>query len=111
MLSFLLTTLAFFASLTCAQHEGIDNSVAKAPMKFLWPPQRQGYDNVFPNIKENVYCKATDDQAPCGGRPVGSRTDFPLTGGALAFVQGDDAFDAQVSISYKASISPCPFAA
>src|ERR1700726_3281882 len=47
--------------------------------------------------------QATDDQAPCGGRPVGSRTDFPLTGGALAFVQGDDTFDAQVRISYKAS--------
>jgi hypothetical protein len=31
-----------------------------------------------------------------------------LTGGALAFVDGEDAFDAQVAISYKASIHPVP---
>lgn len=49
MLSQLLT-LGFLAILAVGQHEGIDNSTAKAPMRFFWPTQRQGYDNVSPHL-------------------------------------------------------------
>jgi hypothetical protein len=33
-----------------AQHENIDTTTPKAPMRFLWPPQRTGYDNVYPSL-------------------------------------------------------------
>jgi len=42
-------------------------------------------------------------EAPCGGIAVGARTDFPITGGALAFIQQDESFDVEVRVAYTSS--------
>lgn len=59
------------------------------PAAFMWPPDREWSANM-------------DNTAPCGtSQGVGNRTDFPLTGGAVALVDQDEGYDVQLSISYQ----------
>ncbi|KAJ9137038.1 Cytokine inducing-glycoprotein [Pleurostoma richardsiae] len=59
------------------------------PAAFLWPSDR-------------VWSAALDNTAPCGSvAQVTNRTDFPLTGGYVALVDQEEAYDVQISISYS----------
>ncbi|KAM5349245.1 hypothetical protein ACJ41O_005752 [Fusarium nematophilum] len=59
------------------------------PAAFMWPPDR-------------VWSGDRDNEAPCGSRASpGNRTEFPLTGGAVALVAQDDYYNAKISISYS----------
>ncbi|POR37864.1 Cytokine inducing-glycoprotein [Tolypocladium paradoxum] len=89
------------ASAAAAQHE---HKVAKSPENpstasvtdnymgpaaFMWPADR-------------VWSGDMDNQAPCGSRASpGNRTNFPLTGGAVALVAQDDYYKSKISISYS----------
>ncbi|KAF5676544.1 glucoamylase III (alpha-1,4-glucan-glucosidase) [Fusarium heterosporum] len=64
------------------------------PAAFMWPPDR-------------VWSGDMDNKGPCGSRAsAGNRTEFPLTGGAVALVGQDDYYSSKISISY--SNGKCP---
>ncbi|KAF4949140.1 hypothetical protein FSARC_13578 [Fusarium sarcochroum] len=87
----LLLTLA---SLAYSQDDDVptDASVTDdemGPAAFMWPPDR-------------VWSGDMDNKAPCGSRSsTGNRTEFPLTGGAVALVAQDDYYNTKISISYS----------
>ncbi|KAM0351708.1 hypothetical protein ACHAPU_002718 [Fusarium lateritium] len=59
------------------------------PAAFMWPPDR-------------VWSGDMDNKGPCGSRASpGNRTEFPLTGGAIALVGQDDYYNSKISISYS----------
>ncbi|KAH7156730.1 hypothetical protein EDB81DRAFT_854787 [Dactylonectria macrodidyma] len=59
------------------------------PAAFMWPTDR-------------VWSGDMDNKSPCGSSAgAGNRTEFPLTGGALALVGQDDYYNAKISISYS----------
>ncbi|RMJ07058.1 hypothetical protein BHE90_003215 [Fusarium euwallaceae] len=63
------------------------------PAAFMWPADR-------------VWSGDVDNKAPCGSKAsAGNRTDFPLTGGAVALVAQDDYYNAKISISYSSDPS------
>ncbi|KAL2207813.1 hypothetical protein CC79DRAFT_1368670 [Sarocladium strictum] len=63
------------------------------PAAFMWPPDR-------------VWSAAADNQAPCGSvAGVGNRTNFPLSGGQIALVTQDDAWDVELSVAHVDSPS------
>ncbi|KAF4334932.1 WSC2 glucoamylase III (alpha-1 4-glucan-glucosidase) [Fusarium beomiforme] len=86
----LLLTLASFAF---GQDDIPTDATVKdedmGPAAFMWPPDR-------------VWSGDMDNKAPCGSRAsAGNRTDFPMTGGAVALVGQDDFYNAKISISYS----------
>ncbi|KAK3297354.1 uncharacterized protein B0H64DRAFT_391991 [Chaetomium fimeti] len=59
------------------------------PAAFFWPPDR-------------AWSEQTDNTAPCGSvTGVGNRTEFPLSGGKIAFTAQDDSYNTQLSISFS----------
>ncbi|KAH6641085.1 hypothetical protein F5144DRAFT_506062 [Chaetomium tenue] len=59
------------------------------PASFFWPPDR-------------AWSAQTDNTPPCGSSAgVGNRTEFPLSGGKIAFTAQDDSYDTQLSISFS----------
>ncbi|KAF4989116.1 hypothetical protein FGRMN_9359 [Fusarium graminum] len=59
------------------------------PAAFMWPPDR-------------VWSGDMDNKGPCGSRATaGNRTEFPLTGGAVALVGQDDYYNSKISIPYS----------
>ncbi|KAM7197125.1 hypothetical protein V8F33_005784 [Rhypophila sp. PSN 637] len=76
------------AALAC-QTMGQESAPEQGPAGFMWPPDR-------------VWSAAMDNTAPCGSADgVKSRTEFPLTGGAVALIAQDDSYSAQLSISFQ----------
>ncbi|KAH6850632.1 hypothetical protein B0I37DRAFT_444626 [Chaetomium sp. MPI-CAGE-AT-0009] len=59
------------------------------PAALFWPPDR-------------VWSEQTDNTPPCGSATgVGNRTEFPLSGGKIAFTAQDDSYNTQLSISFS----------
>ncbi|KAJ4248796.1 hypothetical protein NW762_012634 [Fusarium torreyae] len=89
--SLLLLTLATFAY---SQDDDVPTNASvtddeMGPAAFMWPPDR-------------VWSGDVDNKAPCGSRSsAGNRTEFPLTGGAVALVAQDDYYNSKISISYS----------
>ncbi|KAK4189125.1 hypothetical protein QBC35DRAFT_381054 [Podospora australis] len=64
-------------------------SEVQGPMGFMWPPDRH-------------WQESTDNTAPCGSNQgVVNRTDFPLTGGRVAFTAQDDSYHTELALSFK----------
>lgn len=89
MLSTTLYTavLTVFAAGAAAQGHGSGEEDKMGPVGFLWPEDRAWHADH-------------DNTAPCGSvAGVTVRTEFPLSGGAVALTIGDDAWDVSIALS------------
>ncbi|KAK9462320.1 uncharacterized protein V1516DRAFT_699606 [Lipomyces oligophaga] len=83
-----LLLLGSAAGLVAAQAHGEAGAQEMGPMAFLWPSDREWSDDY-------------DQNSPCGS-PIGAttRTEFPLTDGAVALVMQNDTWNIDVNIYY-----------
>ncbi|KAK4239393.1 hypothetical protein C8A03DRAFT_43000 [Achaetomium macrosporum] len=67
----------------------LSTSADMGPAAIMWPPDR-------------AWSAQADNTAPCGSvASVTNRTEFPLTGGKVAFVAQDDSYNTEISISFN----------
>lgn len=69
-----LTAATAASALSIAPRQAI-TSFDSSPISFEFPAGREGFSAADAN------------DAPCGGRPLGARTNFPLVGGDIALLQ------------------------
>lgn len=86
-----IASVVALASFSSAQEHGGVFAQSMGPVAFLWPQDRPWADD-------------NDNTGPCGAgasSATSNRTNFPLTGGHIALVAKDEAWDLRVRISYQ----------